>query len=244
MEARRHILLVPGNHESAWALSDGLEENNRQEWVAYSLAPFANFANRFYRGCVVWDLERQCFRVSFENPAVTFIAMSTCHGITRDDTAGGFTEHVLRKARRDLDHEESRSAEFRIGLWHHNLSAFSGGASVARNTDLAVSTLACGEEPGLDLALHGHVHIGELETYRARNERKLAYVAVGSFGVRAAHRPGDERRGHYPNEFAVISIQKTARGARRVSVEFFKASLDPNNNWSWIRPDRPVTVVL
>jgi len=243
LECRRRFIVVPGNHEAAWALSGGIpsvsggapSDEEIEHWVRYSLGPFANFANRFYRGAMFWDLDTPCLTATFADPSVSFVAMSTAHYLTQVTRDAKFGQHLLEHAVGLLTREEVQRARFRIGVWHHNLRPFQSQAGAITDVDVAVRGFLK-SKPSLDLALHGHVHQGEVDVYlpRGGGQVVLPYSAVGSFGVVASHRPGDDVRGRVFNEFAVVELHTSGAG-RRMQTEFYELSPDPDLIWRWVR---------
>lgn len=242
LEARRRIVVVPGNHEAAWALSNGIPskvgaptEDEIEHWVRYSLGPYANFVNRFYRGATFFDLDAPCFTLAFAEPSVAFVALSTSHYITQIAREATFGKHLLEHAVELMGRQDVQRARFRIGVWHHNLRPFQSQSGAITDVDVAVRGFLRARPP-LDFALHGHVHQGEVEVFlpRGGNETMLPYSAVGSFGVVASHRPGDDLRGRVHNEIAIVELQVSG-GGRRVQTEFYELRPDPDLVWGWAR---------
>lgn len=240
LACRRRFIIVPGNHEAAWALSGGIpsaggapSEEEIEHWARYSLGPFANLVNRFYRRAVFWDLDMPCLAATFADPSVAFIALSTAHYITKEMRDARFGKDVLAHAVGLLGEEDVQRARFRIGVWHHNLRPFQSQIGAISDVDIAVRSFLRAK-PSLDLALHGHVHQGEVDVYlpRGRDQLVLPYSAVGSFGVAAHHRPGDELRGRYHNEFAVVDLHTSGAG-RRMQTEFYELKPDADLVWRW-----------
>ena len=240
LEGRKRILIVPGNHEASWLLSRGLHgtagaptDEEIEHWVRYSLGPFANFVNRFYRRSLIWDLDDPCLATTFSEPSISFLSLSTAHYITEAMRDAKFGAHALERAAALLEREDVSRARFRIGVWHHNLRPFQSQVGAISDVDLAISGFLRAK-PSLDLALHGHVHQGEVETFRPRGSsgEMLTYSAVGSFGVVAHHRPGDDVRGRVHNEFAIVDLHTSGAG-RRMQTEFYALRMDPNASWVW-----------
>jgi len=245
LECRRRVIVVPGNHEAAWALSDGIpapvSEAQIEHWARYSLGPFANFANRFYRGVAFWDLDTPCLAATFAEPSIAFVSMSTAHYLTQATRDAKFGQHLLEHAVGLLARDDVQRARFRIGVWHHNLRPFQSQAGAITDVDVAVRGFLRAK-PSLDLALHGHVHQGEVDVYlpRGGGQVVLPYSAVGSFGVVASHRPGDDVRGRVFNEFAVVELHTSGAG-RRMQTEFYELKPDPDLIWGWVhaRTEKP-----
>jgi hypothetical protein len=242
LECRRRIIVVPGNHEAAWALSNGIpaeggvpRDEAIEHWARYSLGPFANFANRFYRQSTFWDLDMPCVAATFAEPSIAFVSMSTAHYITQATRDARFGQDLLAHAVGLLAREDVQRARFRIGVWHHNLRPFQSQPGAISDVDVAVRGFLR-SKPSLDLALHGHVHQGEVDVYlpRGRDQVVLPYSAVGSFGVAAHHRPGDDLRGRIHNEFAVVELHTSGAG-RRMQTEFYELKPDPDLIWRWWR---------
>jgi hypothetical protein len=231
-ESRRRVMMVPGNHEASWNLSRGVAEADHDQWLSYSLAPFANFANRFYRGAVVWDLDDPCMGFDFADPAVSFLALSTAHFITEQKSMGKFGPQVRTRALGLLSRPAAAASRFRIGLWHHNMRAFQEDGHHIVDVDVAALDFVR-SRPSLDLALHGHVHQGEVDVYPPRGGHPpLPYSAVGSFGVTADHRPGDGKHGVTPNELALVELETSGTGRRSIT-RYYELELDPNGRWAW-----------
>src|SRR6185436_16122518 len=146
-----------------------------------------------------------------------------------------FGKHLLEHAVELLGRDEVQRARFRIGVWHHNLRPFQSQVGAITDVDVAVRGFLRAKPP-LDLALHGHVHQGEVEVYlpRGGNEVVLPYSAVGSFGVVASHRPGDDVRGRIHNEIAIVELHTSGAG-RLMQTEFYELKPDPDLTWRWVR---------
>lgn len=230
-QTRKRILLLPGNHEAAWALTNGLNEEERATWSCYSLAPFASLVHRFHRGDVFWDVERACDKRCFDEPSLAFVSISTSHLITQESKRGQFGDMVRNEVVALLDQKDVRQARFRIGLMHHNLRAFQKDGQVLLDGESAWLHFAkC--KPGLDFVLHGHVHQGEVNFFAPREGAAIQYSAVGSFGVRATHRPGDDLVGRVPNEFSIVCPETNGTG-RRFTTQFYELTHTPTGDWEW-----------
>lgn len=231
-EARRRILLIPGNHDAAWSLTNGLKAKETEDWVCYSMAPFANFFNRFYRGEVFWDLERPCQYRCFSDPSLAVLSISTCHFITKRRKEGEFGNYIQDEVVRLLEESEVRDARFRVAMIHHNLRSFHAEGLVVKDVEGALMRFAlC--KPSLDLILHGHVHHGEVDAFKPRaGLNEIPYSSVGSFGVRMEHRPGDDVRGRLPNQFAILDLETEGTG-RRFSTKFYEMRPTPVGGWEW-----------
>jgi hypothetical protein len=241
--ARQRILLIPGNHEAAWALTNGLKEDEVDDWACFSLAPFANLVNRFYRGDAYWDMENPCHCRCFGEPSVAFISISTAHFITQKEKAGKIGSVIQEEIVNLLEQKGVKGARFRIGLMHHNIRPFHDDGRVIRDSEAALLRIArC--KPGLDLFLHGHVHQGEVDVYKPRKGMNdVPYSAVGSFGVRAEHRPGDEIRGRIHNEFAVVDLEIDGTG-RRFVTQFYELISTTTSNWEWKATSKSDPMIL
>jgi 3',5'-cyclic AMP phosphodiesterase CpdA len=242
-ERRQRIAIVPGNHEAAWALSRGIgaggaapTDEEIERWARYSLGPFANFANRFYQR-MVWDLDEPCVAMTFAEPSVAFLALSTAHYITELTRTAKFGRRLIDRAARLLERDDVKRARFRVGLWHHNLRPFHSEQGAIGDVDIAVRGFLK-SKPALDLALHGHVHQGEVEVFRPRaSDHALTYSAVGSFGVTSDHRPGDDSRGRVANELAIVELRTSGPG-RQMQTVFYDLRPTPDLEWEWREASR------
>lgn len=240
LEARRRILLLPGNHDAAWCLTNGLKPEETNNMVHYSLSPFANFVNRFHQREVFWDLERPYQKRCFLEPSVAFILISTVHFVMMERPDGKFGGHVQDQVAKMLEEEDVRNAIFRICLFHHNLRPFGkeNGRCILDAESALVRFAKC--EPAPDLILHGHVHQGEVDVFQPRGgSRVIPYSAVGSFGVRAKYRPGDDNIGRSDNEFAVVNLETDGATGRRFITQFYHLKPTSSGDWEWNARDKP-----
>jgi hypothetical protein len=231
---RSRFLIVPGNHDSAWCLTRGLEPEAAGEWACFGAAPFAGFINRWHRepGGPYWDVEAPYQKRCFDEPEIAFILASTASTVTEVNREGRFGEKVIRGVMELLGDAEVKRSALRIGLVHHNLAYDFAGAGVVTDAPQALSGFA-GCSPGFDLVLHGHTHQGNVD--RVKTPQSLPdfyYSSVGSFGVRADMRPGDDRAGRVPNELSVIRLE-TCRGQYRFISEFFILLRTPEGRLVW-----------
>jgi 3',5'-cyclic AMP phosphodiesterase CpdA len=235
---RGRFILIPGNHEAAWSLTNGLTDAEVETWSCYSLAPFASFVNRFHGGDVFWDVERPCQIRSFKEPSLAFISVSTSHLITQKSKRGRFGDAVRNEVVRLLDTKDVKNARFRICLIHHNLRSFHDDGQVIQDAERAMLIFRkC--KPGFDFILHGHVHQGEVSFFAPREGASIPYSAVGSFGVRVEHRPGDDVVGRVGNEFALVYLETNGTG-RRFTTQFYQLNYTPTGDYEW-QPGKRVT---
>lgn len=252
-EVRKRFIIVPGNHEASWYLSIGLRKIpkrlveidtfEKERLGFFSVGPYANFINRFYDGWQFWDMEFPCMIIPFEEFSICFIALSTVHYITEEQKLGKFGSRVLERAAKKLEEEKVRECTFRIGVWHHNLRPDEG--ICIKDVEGACQVFAK-YSPGIDLALHGHVHQGSCDSYTPLNGlRPIPYSSVGSFGVRAEDRPGDRLRGSVPNEFSIIDLE-TSKSRRRFSTQYYQLDLSiaDREKWVWRKKGARNTIVI
>jgi hypothetical protein len=241
--ARHRVLLVPGNHDASWALTNGLKSGEEEDFVMFGSAAYANAVNRFYGGAVFWDMEKPCLTRQFPDHSIAFILVSTAHSITVANRRGKIGEAVRAQIVEALGQKEVQRSLFRIGLMHHNLVPFhDNGDCLLDSPIVGAEFAAC--RPGFDLILHGHVHQGEVDFFHPRKGLPpIPYSCVGSFGVQAEHRPGDDRRGRVPNEFSVIDLEVSS-SARRFSTQFFSLEYTATGKWDWavLRKETPVNL--
>lgn len=176
--------------------------------------------------------------VAFQKPSICFINLSTCHAITENENRGFFGEEIVEKTIQLLEQNpEVRDARFRIGLWHHNLRPKDGTAIVDVHRTLS---RFIDRHPRIDMALHGHTHRGTVDEYRPpRTKSTLPFSSVGSFGVVAEYRDGDEEHGRVACEFAVIDLE--IRGTTfRYTTTYYRLDLNQLDEWKW-QEDRQET---
>ena len=228
---RHRFLLIPGNHDTSWALTNGLKIEEKEDFVMFGSAAYANFANRFYGGITFWDMENPCLTRRFTDHSITFVLASTAHMITEAHRKGQIGDIVRAQIVKALCEKKAQESLFRIGLIHHNLNPFHDGECLDDCAIAGIEFAAC--RPGFDLILHGHVHQGEVDLFYPRKGLPpIPYSCVGSFGVQAEHRPGDNKRGRVPNEFSIIDLE-VCSSARRFSTHFFSHEYTPTGKWGW-----------
>jgi hypothetical protein len=238
--AKLRFLLVPGNHDAAWALTTGLKAEEEDDFVMFGSAAYANSVNRFYGGALFWDMEKPCLTRQFAEYSIAFVLASTAHRITSTNRKGQIGEILRAQIIDALCQKDVQGSLFRLGLIHHNLTPFhDAGECLLDSRAIGVELASC--RPGLDLILHGHVHQGEVDFFHPRRGLPpIPYSCVGSFGVQAEYRPGDDKRGRTPNEFSVIDLEVSS-SARRFSTQFFFHEYTPTGKWEWtnLRKDGP-----
>jgi calcineurin-like phosphoesterase family protein len=241
--ARHRVLLVPGNHDSSWALTTGLKGDEEEDFVMFGSAAYANSVNRFYGGAVFWDMEKPCLTRLFLEYSISFILASTAHRVTMTNRRGQIGEAVRTQIVKALSQQEVQGSLFRIGLIHHNLIPFHDtGECLLDSPILGIELATC--RPGFDLIIHGHVHQGEVDFFHPRKGLPpIPYSCVGSFGVQAEHRPGDDKRGRVPNQFSVIELEASKSG-RRFSTCFFSHEHTPTGKWDWemLKKEGPINL--
>jgi WD40 repeat protein/3',5'-cyclic AMP phosphodiesterase CpdA len=202
---RRHVALVPGNHDINWALCSSYfdrEAGYEREPVAPywpKWEPFAAAFETFYEGVPGMAFAPGEPWTLFELPDLAVVVaglnstMAESH--REEDHYGWLGEEQLRWfATRLADYR--RQGWLRLGAVHHNVVR---GAVLdeenLRDTDDLDRLLG---QPGLiNLLLHGHTHDGRLQ----RLASGLQVLSTGSSAVNADARPQE-----VPNQYQLITV--------------------------------------
>nr|MDT0656633.1 NACHT domain-containing protein [Micromonospora sp. DSM 115978] len=203
----RRVVVVPGNHDVSWALSESYFAECRAEETEPK-PPYARkwrHYQRFVTGLhgETAFTEEQPYRVHrFDELGVVVAALNSTMRESHAEHHGWCGTEQLRWAAEQL---RACDGLLRVGVLHHNVRR----GEVADNENLRDSvalTTALG--PYLDLLLHGHTHNGA--------EDRLAdgtlVLATGSAAVSADWRPAE-----VPNQYQILRIDthQVTRWARQ-----------------------------
>lgn len=243
----QQVVLVPGNHDLNWTLSEDAYTAHRRSSVREKLVEgrfidggayvevrdeaayprrFAHFA-KFYKDITgeVYPAEDDQQGLLYHFPAQDLLVLGLNSAWQIDHH---FRErasiHVgaLGQALTRIRHDPGYAKCLKIAVWHHPLNA----PGQDRITDSAfMQALAKAE---FRLALHGHIHKSDNSTFRydmaaGDDGRRIDVISAGTFGAPTVQwLPG------YPLQYNLLRIS-----ARRVIVET-RCREEPNGAW---RPD-------
>lgn len=237
----RRVVLVPGNHDVSWPLSEGAYQPHRHTRYAGTLV-LGGYIE--HDGGLIEVRDDDAYRRRFEPFSVLYRAIKgapyptayEAQGIIDDLADIGVCVLGLNSAW-EIDHHFRDRAnihpeglanallklgplspgQLRIAVFHHPIHG--GGDSRIRDAaflqQLAVH--------GFRLALHGHVHMADAELYRydhATDGRRIELVAAGTFGAPTrAWVPG------YPLQYNLLLA-----GPDRITVET-RCRREVNGTW-------------
>lgn len=203
------VVVVPGNHDVNWSLSESYFAECRAEEVEPRL-PYAKKWRHYQQfvcslhGPAAFT-EEQPYRIHrFDDLRVVVAALnSTMRESHRDDDHYGWCgSEQLRWAEAQL---RDAGDCVRVGVLHHNARR----RPVADNENLRdVDALTDILGPRLDLLLHGHTHDGAQD----RLADGTLVLATGSAAVTAQWRPGE-----VPNQYQILRLRpdRVTRWARQ-----------------------------
>jgi hypothetical protein len=228
-EARQRFVLVPGNHDACWMLSNGLTKSVKggklrfleecRPWLAFSLGPYASLFGRFYQGRRWFDCLSPWQVYDWEDFDLSIVALSSCARIWKEGKIGFIEKEHVREAVRALPRRA-----FRLAVFHHNVEPVQEMGRDNLNDDYLHNKREVLPLLPVDACLHGHVHLPVVDGFKLGPARAMPCLGAGSFGVTAAHLPGDDHKGRVPRSFNVLSLEVNQDDEER------RARL-----WSWQR---------
>jgi len=226
----RQVVLVPGNHDVSWPLSEAAYQPYRRTRYSGALVPGAYIE---HSGGIIEVRDDEAYRKRFQSFAELYRAIKGVEyplayedQATVSDLADPGICLVGLNSAWEIDHHYHDRAsihpvalanallalgarpagQLRIAVFHHPIH----GGEDSRLRDAAF--LQQLSQHGFELALHGHVHRAGAELYRydrVENGRRLEIVAAGTFGAPThAWVPG------YPLQYNLLLV-----AADKITVE-------------------------
>jgi predicted MPP superfamily phosphohydrolase len=226
----RHVVLVPGNHDVSWSLSEAAYQPYRRTRYAGTLVPGAYIE---HSGGIIEVRDEEAYRKRFQPFAELYRAIKGVayplayeEQATISDLADVGVCIVGLNSAWEIDHHyrdrasihpvalanallqlgAPSPARLRIAVFHHPIH--SGEDARIRDAGF-LQQLAV---HGFRLVLHGHVHKADAEVYRydrIEGGRRIELVAAGTFGA-----PTHEWVPGYPLQYNLLLV-----GPDRVTVE-------------------------
>ncbi|NEO23661.1 MULTISPECIES: HEAT repeat domain-containing protein [unclassified Moorena] len=246
----KQIVLVPGNHDLNWELSEDaydlrdrkkyqgkleeghyIEESPRAIWVRddtkyqQRFAHFSQFYQAIKGQAYSLDYDEQAIIDHFPEQNLLILGLNSAwqldhHFRARASIHPGALSKALTKIRRNPDYVNC----LKIAVWHHPLN--SDGSD--RITDQGfMQQLAVA---GFRLFLHGHIHKAQASLFPydlSRDGRKLHGICAGTFSA-----PTFELRSAYPWQYNLLKIndnQLTVYTRRR---EEENGAWKPDSRWT------------
>lgn len=218
----RQVVLVPGNHDVSWPLSEAAYQPYRRTRYPGTLAPGAYIE---HSGGIVEVRDDEAYRKRFQpfaelyraikgieyplayedqaivsdlaDPGVCFVGLNSAWEIDQHyrDRA---SIHPVALANALLALGARPAGQLRVAVFHHPIH----GGEDSRLRDAAF--LQQLSQHGFELALHGHVHRAGAELYRydrVENGRRIEIVAAGTFGA-----PTREWVPGYPLQYNLLLV--------------------------------------
>jgi hypothetical protein len=232
-EARQRFVIVPGNHDASWQLSDGLLEGRPEvaralePWLPFALAPFADAYREFYRGARQLSFRSPLAVYDFPERDLLVLGLSSCHGLHRKQRDGCLDPEALGR----LVGAALPPRALRLAVFHHNVEPVNRVGDPNRiETDYLHNGNAVLPSLGVAACLHGHTHL-PVPGKPARCG--VVCFGAGSFGVNAAHLPGNEHLGRVPRQFNTIVFERSSTGRRRARLWTRQCVPDVTGHYVW-----------
>jgi 3',5'-cyclic AMP phosphodiesterase CpdA len=243
----RQIVLVPGNHDVSWPLSEAAYQPYRRTRFAGTLAPDAYiehgggiievrdeeaYRKRFqpfaelYRAIkgVEYPLayEDQAIVSEFADPGICIVGLNSAWQIDHHFRDRASIHSVaLANALQKLD--APSADQLRIAVFHHPIDS----AEDSRIRDAAfLQQLAVN---GCRLVLHGHVHKADAKTYaydRVEGGRRIEIVAAGTFGA-----PTHQWVPGYPLEYNLLLVRSDQITVETRCRREINGAWEPDARW-------------
>jgi 3',5'-cyclic AMP phosphodiesterase CpdA len=202
------VILVPGNHDISWDLSEGVFKSGRQkpsgidgalihtegslffwtdeELYIQRLEPFRAFYRRLYKREYGITRREQYDIWHYPEIDICFVGLNSCDRVDHLRFRGAIYEEALFAANKSLKEKVSTEHPhcIKIAVWHHDLN-WLGRPGHEDNLDPAI--LGHLVTAGYDLALCGHTHRTNFNEYTYPGFR-LPIVAAGSLCAGARQR--------------------------------------------------------
>jgi len=232
----RRLIVVPGNHDINWALSQGCLRQRRPPgepttWepkpylYPYRFATFRCFYEQLY-GRLGWTYPVEADRAYTIRDlsgdlGLVIVGFNSCSREDHKHHVG----HVHRQAIEDAEDELRRMIEagslkpelqkLKIAVWHHNVMEVQPGDDHLDNWREVSDRL---HDLNYRLILHGHIHqteTGQLEiTGSGPHFETPRWIGAGSLAARADERPGVTQYDRYPMTYNVVEIDLGTKSHR------------------------------
>ncbi|MBU4350676.1 metallophosphoesterase [bacterium] len=206
---RNHVVLVPGNHDVNWDLSEAYVHTQR----AYCKKPvdvvpwsekskiWDNFLHRFYKD-KKRDWKAIWYPYDFSDLGILLVGLNSCirESHRSKDHYGFVGIKQIREVIEWFDKQDPHRKLIRIVVTHHDLSLGCPAGCETLNHDDKENILFNLEEGGIDFVLHGHLH----ESFHfqvCRPDTETDILGTGSAGLDSDTLPP------CPNKYQVIKIE-------------------------------------
>ena len=190
--ARERLILVPGNHDVNWKLTDASQDG---------FSPFA----AFYRSVTGSDYPsspaQQTTLHHFPDLKLLVLGCNSACQIDRANPGrAGLHKRAFGKAISSLVTNEEHERSTKLAVWHHPPSELTQGTELLDGAVLEQLAQA-----GFQLILHGHVHRAdnaEFRYYRQVSGGGMEILTAGTFGA-----PTHELVSGYPFQYQVLEFR-------------------------------------
>lgn len=213
----RSVVVVPGNHDINWRLSeaslDKLSEDPDSSWKPNSLYPhrmgtFRHWFEQYYSGSRSYPLDPDhAFTIhDFSSQfGLLVVGLNSCHQEDHKHHWGHVSVQAIRNAEQEIEKLPNRDlVKLRIAVLHHNVSPVGGQDDFLHNREAVLERLA---RLHCLIVLHGHVHqtMQEQVSSGIGMGNEILTVGAGSLGVREYQRPGTEA-GHFALSYNIVDL--------------------------------------
>jgi predicted MPP superfamily phosphohydrolase/energy-coupling factor transporter ATP-binding protein EcfA2 len=197
------VIIVPGNHDLNWDLSESAYDFVAKRKLPKSLAEgqyidagdagklirdeerykqrFKYFSKHFYekiRECSYpLEYDKQSIIYPFPEDKILFLTLNSCWEIDQHykDRSSINSNSISNSIDQILT--GNYDDWLKIAIWHHPVTSAESMKNVAFLEQLVVN--------GFQIAMHGHIHEAKDENFQYDNNRGLRIIAAGTFGAPA-----------------------------------------------------------
>lgn len=230
--ARSHVVLIPGNHDVNFLISEGISKRlekqadgtlrdfdgwREDELYSFRLAPFERFYNRFYEGKRIYVVSRETNNTFStydfaDDFSLVIVGFDSCSNVDHENHSGSINFKDILRAENEIS-AINKHFRYKVAVWHHNITSYN-----ARN-DFVVNWGEVQEylfrRHNYSLGLHGHLHRSE-ERYSLSAENGCWVLGAGAVGVQEIDRAGDSWIGHMPLSYNLVQLGYRSTNMARV----------------------------
>ncbi|XHR84796.1 MAG: metallophosphoesterase [Gloeotrichia echinulata GP01] len=213
---RKHIVIVPGNHDINWDLSRTKHER-RFDY-------FRDFYKDIKRKPYPLSPDKQGILYLFSEQKLLFLGLNSAWKLDHDDTkSADINNNAFNEALDKIRQNSEYHDWLKIAVWHHPLNSNSEDRIKDHGfmQRLAIS--------GFRLALHGHIHKSETNQYHydlGDAGRKIDIICAGTFGASTREWvPG------YPLQYNLLKLETNKLIVETRRREELNGAWNPDARW-------------
>lgn len=213
---KENILVVPGNHDISWPLSQVSTEAGDP---SLKLSPYEKFLNRLNQNNSICSVANEHYPFIVDTRlGIEFLLLNSCENENHEVHEGYIDKNKLIST---LSHnvrkiiEDKRNSLIKIAMLHHRLDTQRGSKEIVTNSEEIESILLSYD---YDLVLSGHIHKNQFHI-KDIGDMKIIKSGTGSTGINFT-----ERSDGTQNQYNIHIIDRT-----RTSIIILPRAYNPNS---------------